>query len=211
MEYNITDIKPISASRKLIYIDYEPAFALYAADLKKYNICEDSLLSDKTYDELTQVLSKRAISRAMNLLKNKDYTRAELIKKLDSSYYVKAAVDSAVEYVESFGYIDDYRYAQNYIAFKAASKSRKQIVYFLRQKGISNDIIEECCSSYYEENTDTELNSLIKSLNKKLMSYDKKPSYEELQKLTGYYYRKGFSAGTIKKALDIVLYDRYNN
>ena len=75
----VTDIKELTAKKVLVYIDYKEAFAVYKGELRKFNISVQGIIDDSTYDELIKVLSKRAVIRAMSLLKNKDYTRAELI------------------------------------------------------------------------------------------------------------------------------------
>ena len=100
MEYFVTSIKEITSKRRAVYVDYEHVFALYAAELRKFGIKEQSYISEDVYDEIMTVLSKRAVIRGMNLLKNKDYTRAEFIKKLKDGYYPDKAVDAALEYID---------------------------------------------------------------------------------------------------------------
>ena len=137
MEYFVTSIKEITSKRRAVYVDYEQVFALYAGELRKFGIKEQSYISEDVYDEIMTVLSKRAVIRGMNLLKNKDYTRAEFIKKLKDGYYPDKAVDAALEYIDRYGYIDDDRYARNYVAFKAPVKSRRIIEQKLKEKGVS--------------------------------------------------------------------------
>ena len=137
MEYFVTSIKEITSKRRAVYVDYEHVFALYAGELRKFGIKEQSYISEDVYDEIMTVLSKRAVIRGMNLLKNKDYTRAEFIKKLKDGYYPDKAVDAALEYIDRYGYIDDDRYARNYVAFKAPVKSRRIIEQKLKEKGVS--------------------------------------------------------------------------
>lgn len=211
MEYRVISIKELNNKRRLVCINYEPEFALYLGELKKYNIVENGIVPETVYRELEAVLCKRAVMRAMNLLKSKDYSEKELVDKLKASYYPQAAVDNALEYVKSYGYIDDKRYAANYVAFKAGSRSRHQIVGFLKQKGILSDIIQSVCDEYYGDNSDAEYEVLLKQMAKKLSKYNEQPDYETRQKIKSYFYRKGFSAETIGKTLDVVVESRYNN
>ena len=72
----------------------------------------------------------------MNLLRIK-IIQAEFVKKLKDGYYPDKAVDAALEYIDRYGYIDDDRYARNYVAFKAPVKSRRIIEQKLKEKGVS--------------------------------------------------------------------------
>ncbi|MBQ4282518.1 MAG: RecX family transcriptional regulator, partial [Lachnospira sp.] len=197
--------------RWLVYINYEPAFVLYIGELKRFDIKEDACISKAYYEDIKELLSKRATVRAMSLLKSKDYTVQELKNKLEQGYYSNQAVEHAIEYVSSYGYLNDERYAANYITFKAGSKSKRQIVGFLQQKGISQDIIERTCDEYYEENSDAELTQIVTHMRKKLGREPVEPDYETQQKLMAYYYRKGFSSDNVRKALDVVVNELFNN
>lgn len=212
MEYIVTDIRELTAKRRLVYLDEKPAFALYCTELKKYHIHTEGVLSEQEYSEIIALLSKRAVMRAMALLKNKDYAEAELVHKLKGSYYPAESISYAVGYVKQYGYINDVRYAENYVAFKAGSKSRRQIEYFLREKGLDQQVIEQACEEYYDQNEDAELQQIVRQLQKKLAHVN--PSeldYAQRQKLLSTFYRKGFHIEAVKKALDIVVDARYNN
>lgn len=210
----VTSLKQLTTKRMLVYINYEPAFAVYTGEIKKFGIKEGDYIQDEIYQDIISTLSKRATVRAMNLLKTKDYTRAELAKKLYGSYYPEEAVSSAFEYIDRYGYLDDYRYAFNYIVSKSATKSRKQIVISLKDKGIDKQLIEQACDEIYasDDDNDIELDTIIKQLEKKLLKFNiDKLTYEDKQKLLSYFYRKGFSVDKARKALDIVVDAHYNN
>lgn len=211
MEYQVTSIKELSGKRRLVYINFEPAFALYPGELRKYNVVEEAIIPEETYNEIRSVLGKRATVRAMSLLKSKDYSEKELSDKLKSAYYPESAVDKAIEYVKSYGYIDDNRYAVNYLTFKASGRSRNQIMGFLHQKGISSDIIQRVCEEYYGDNSDAEYEVLLRSMRKKVEKCDEEPGYETRQKIMAHFYRKGFKAELIGKTLDIVVNEKFNN
>lgn len=211
VEFLVTDIKELSGRRRLVFVNYEPAFALYSSEIRKYAIQKDTIISTEVYQQLlTEVFDKRATARAMNLLQAKDYSKKELTDKLVKDYYPETAIQRALEYVEKFGYINDYRYAETYVQFKSTSKSRKQIVLFLQKKGIAQDIIEHVCDAYYDQNQDVELDMILTQMRKKAATMQEF-SYENKMKLMGCFYRKGFQTDTIKKALDIVVQERDNS
>ena len=51
MDYLVTDIKDITSKRRLVYINYEPAFGLYAGELIAYDIRIDKVIPQNVYDE----------------------------------------------------------------------------------------------------------------------------------------------------------------
>ena len=60
-------------------------------------------------------------------------------------------IDMAIEYVKSFGYLNDARYAENFIRSRQNSKSRKEIQAALLQKGVSSELIGQAMELCYED------------------------------------------------------------
>lgn len=210
-ELTITSIKELNKKKLLISINYEEAFALYKGEVRRLHIKEGVVLPESVYEEIIATLTKRATLRAMSLLTSKDYARQELIDKLAKSRYPKESIKKAVAYVESYGYIDDYRYAYNYFNFKAANKSKRIIEMKLMQKGIDSNIIKEISDGFYEDNQDCELNQSIKLIRKKLKlaedEYIENLDVKEKNKLMAFLFRKGYSMDIINKALDRLIKD----
>ena len=151
------------------------------------------------------IICRRARLRAMNLLKSRDYTEKVLKRKLKDSMYPDEAIDNAVNYVKSYGYIDDCRYAENYIRSNKNIRSRKEIRIKLLERGITPDVIEAA----FEEEGDSgeEETELIKKIiNKKLRSIDVSDPTAR-RRLIAQMYAKGFSAEKTEQILDEVLLD----
>lgn len=210
-ELTITSIKELNKKKLLISINYEEAFALYNGEVRRLHIKEGVVLPESVYEEIIATLTKRATLRAMSLLTSKDYAKQELIDKLAKSRYPKESIKKAVAYVESYGYIDDYRYAYNYFNFKAANKSKRIIEMKLMQKGINSNIIKEISDGFYEDNQDCELNQSIKLIRKKLKlaedEYIENLDFKEKNKLMAFLFRRGYSMDIINKALDRLIKD----
>ena len=148
----VTEIKPVTRQKFQIELDGQPAFVLYKGELSRYHIQKDEELPEEIYEELVgQVLTKRAKLRAMHLLEKMDRTRAELKKKLEQSGYPTKAVEEALEYVESFHYIDDVRYAARYIEFQKSKKGKARLKMELLQKGISAEIVARALEEAEEQ------------------------------------------------------------
>ena len=140
----VTKIQAVTKQKYRIELDGQPAFVVYKGELSRYGIKEGHEILQPVYEELVgQVLTKRAKLRAMHLLESMDRTRAELEKKLQSSEYPGEAVAEALAYVESFGYLDDKRYARHYVECKKEGRGKARLKMELAQKGVDRNIIEE--------------------------------------------------------------------
>ena len=74
---------------------------------------------------------RRARHRALHILERSDRTEQE-------------AVEDAISYVKQYHYLDDRRYAVNYLNSRGRVKSRRQVEQeLLYKKGISKEILEE--------------------------------------------------------------------
>ena len=78
----------------------------------------------------------RARKKAMRLLEHMDRTEKGLTDKLRQAEFSPEAVEDAIAYVKSYGYINDARYARTYISFRMESKSRQKILSELQMKGV---------------------------------------------------------------------------
>ena len=84
---------------------------------------------------------KEVRKKALKLLEHMDRTEKGLSDRLRQAGFCTEAVEDAVAYVSSFGYVDDSRYAENYIAYRIQSKSRHKILQELLQKGVDLSLI----------------------------------------------------------------------
>lgn len=123
----VTNIKELSKSRVRIEIDHEFAFVLYKGELRLHKIEEGDEIEDAVYDRIMKdVLPKRAKLRAMNLLKNRTYTKAQLKDKLLQGGYPEQIADIAVDYVVSYRYVDDEQYVRDFIEYNREKKAGEE-------------------------------------------------------------------------------------
>lgn len=198
----VTKIEEINRSRVRIFIDSEFAFVLYKGELRIYNIRENEEIREADYTEIMQnILPKRAKLRSMNLLKSRAYTEKQLRDKLHHGEYPQNIVNEAVDYVKSYGYIDDRKYAEDYIIYNMENKSRKRMEQDLYIKGIDKKIMQEVMEEILKDgNAMNEMVMAQRLLRKK--NYDPNTAEtKEKQKLSAFLYRKGFTAETIRSVL----------
>lgn len=140
---------------------------------------------------------KKAKLRALGILTRLDKTESELESALKRAGFSLSAVNEALEYVKSYGYLDDKKYAVKYVDCYKDRKSRKKIKYDLIKKGVDKQQIEDALERYqdYDETV------LIKQMLYKKWKSDEKPDEKELRRLFSSLARQGFSSHDIWQVL----------
>lgn len=198
----VTRIEEVTQSRSRVVLEEGFVFVLYKGELRRYHIREGAELADSDYQEIMQeLLPRRARLRAMNLLKNRDYTVAALRKKLQQGEYPEAVVQQALDYVAAYHYTDDLRYAGQYIVFQEASRSRRRIEMDLLQKGIPGEVIAEAWQHWEEQGGKQDEAEQIRKLLRKRKFVPQMSDYKEQQKTMAYLLRKGFTNAMIRQVL----------
>ncbi len=200
-EFVITGIEHASPKSKRLRIHIEGAsdLCVYARELKRLGWSEGDSITEEEYDSfIEEVLIPRAKSRALHLLEKYDRTASELSSKLREGGYPDTAISAAVEYASEYGYIDDERYARNYIFFHKEGRSRRRLLNDLQKKGID----KELAASILEEEYDSDEIEMIRSLlaKKRYDPSDTDPKHR--LKLYRHLASKGFSSSDIKTAMD---------
>lgn len=195
----VTRIEEISKTKVKVTFDQDLILTIYKGELRTYHIKAQEMIVQADFDLLLQTLEKRAKLRCMNLLKSRDYTTYQLRSKLKDNGYPDEIINHAIEYVASYGYVDDERYARSYIDSASRTKSRRQIENDLTRKGVDKQIISDSFAQIMQEqDEDAEEELIRKYLVKK--HYDRDTAtYEDNRKMIAFLYRKGFSLDKIYK------------
>jgi regulatory protein len=184
-----------------VYVNLEDGsrFLLYTGDIRRYRLKEGEELSSETLAQIMEeTIYRRAKQKALAVLKRADQSESELRRKLKRSEYPQEIIEKTISYVYSYHYLDDARYCDNYIRYKSATKSRRQLVNELYQKGIAKEIIEAAL-----EHIPTDENKALRlAIQKKAKNVDTL-TYEEKQKVAAYLYRKGFPSEDIRRELNL--------
>ncbi|MDD7219216.1 MAG: regulatory protein RecX [Clostridia bacterium] len=143
----------------------------------------------------------KAVKKAMRLLEHMDRTERGLRDRLNQEGFSQEATEKALEYVKSYGYINDERYARNYIAFRIHSSSRQKIIQNLIRKGIDRETADQ---AWEEESVlnDYDEQSLLKNTIEKKYSADSQLDEKEMRRLYGYLVRRGFQFSDIASVLE---------
>lgn len=193
----VISVTPLDKRRSKVLTDEDFAFVLYRGELRTYGIEEGAELASEVYGEiLGKVLFKRAKERTLYLLKSRDRTEQEIRRKLQEGFYPREAIDYAVDFLKRYKFVDDENYGRNYIRVNAERKSRRQLEFELRNKGLGREEIE----GLLEECQVSEDSQILKFLQKK--GYGKETTLpRDRARLVSALVRKGFSYDAVYRVM----------
>lgn len=171
---------------------------LYSGECHRLQLKEQSVLTEAEYSQLLyEVVGKRARKRALHILEQMDRTELQLRQKLQRSEYPEVCIDSAIDYVKQYRYLDDYRYACNYVRCTQEKRSRQRIRQDLMGKGVSSALIE---SALEEEYVSSEPQKIQELLLKRNYSNERRDE-REFRRTYQFLLRRGFRSPEILQAM----------
>lgn len=201
----VTHITKCGRSRSIVKLESGLSFPLYSSELSKFDTKEGRDLSDESLHMImTQILPSRCIKRAMNLLQKKTFAEGELVRKLSEGGYPEEIVDKAIEYVKSYGYIDDVRYASDYIRYHSSQgRGKNRIRMELMQKGVGDADFEKAWSETEELGLIEDSSEAIRRLlEKKHFTSDMDPATKN--KIAAFVIRRGFSSEDVFRTMRMI-------
>ncbi|MBO7364378.1 MAG: regulatory protein RecX, partial [Lachnospiraceae bacterium] len=145
---------------------------------------------------------RQAKKKALKLLEFSDRTERKLREKLEEAGFPAPAVDEAVEYVRSFHYLDDRRFAESYIRGHFGRKSRKEILEALKEKGVSTEDAEAAAETFEWDDAET-----VRALFERKYGLKDPGDPKLYEKAFRYFAGKGFSYQDIKHGIGEALRD----
>lgn len=202
----VTDIQELTRKRYRVYADGQVLFVLYGRELTYYHIARDQEISEEKLCTIKEeVLDKRCKKRAMNLLMKHSFTERGLKDKLFDGDYPEDVVDSAIEYVKSYGYVDDAGFARDYIFSHNQDKSRRRIISDLKNKGVAPDIIDEVLEDFRGTSDDIDEIPQICDLLRKRRFDPEAFDDKQIRRTYAYLSGKGYDTDIIRKAIEIFI------
>lgn len=193
---------PNSKQRSRICLDDGTGFILYRKEIYHYDLKEGQELSREIYQKILQeIMIPRARKKAMHLLEQMDRSKAELSNRLKEAGYLPEAIENAISYVESFHYIDDERYARNYIRYHQEAKSRRRLNQDLKKKGISDEIIRLAMEEENQTDPKDQIRKLLEQKHYDLIDPDGRICRKEEARACRFLASRGFETGDI---LDVI-------
>ena len=136
----------------------------------------------------------------MNLLNYRDRSEWELRDKLADSGFSEDEIEDAVEYVRSFHYIDDLRFAKRFLEIHQENRSERRLRQDLKGKHISEENIEIAFEEVFRGDADTIRHELRKRLGN--CTDVSELSEKERRKIAMSLYRKGYQTEDIFREME---------
>lgn len=189
----VTQIEKLTKSKVRVEFDEELRFILPVSEFSALSLEVGDILEDDVFEQLYEEhVLKKAKQKVMGLLERRDYTKKELQDKLMQAGFPADAVSGAIDYVESYHYIDDDRYTRNFLEYRSSGKSRQMVYQTLAQKGIDTEKIRE-----YMEDADMDDTANIRRIYRQKFGDNMDFSREKKQKIFNYFLRKGYKYNDI--------------
>lgn len=196
----VNNYEALGKGRYRVAFDNGVSCILYRSEAAQLSIEVQCSLTDENYDYLiNEIVGKRAKKRAMHILEQMDRTEHQLREKLARGEYPQECIDSAVEYVKKYRYLDDERFASSYVRYHQEKLSRQQLSVKLTQKGVSKDIIAEALEIEYEADDGEKIRNLLSKRHFDPDNTDR----QENNKIYQYILRRGFKSSDILKEMRV--------
>lgn len=199
-ELQVVSVLPDGKGKTKICFENGVEAALYRGEIRKFTREEGRLLlqegvyiPQELYQKVLHVLATRAKKRALFLLEQMDRTAQQLRDKLKRNGYPEECVEEAISYVSEYHYIDDLRYARNYIKYHQQKKSRQKLKLDLMQKGVRKDDIELAL----EENFDSDERKQIRALLEKRRYDPQNCDEKEKRRMYQFLMRRGYKSSDV--------------
>ena len=135
--------------------------------------------------------------KALVLLTDMDRTEKGLLEKPQKSGFSLEAAKDALEYVRSYGYIDDARYAEHYVEVMQKKRSRRRMEYDLVRKGVPQERIDAAMDTQGPEDE----RPLIRELAEKKAKHMDLGNPKDFNRLAAFLSRRGFRSEDILSVL----------
>jgi len=197
----VTSIKPQKNQKRVnIYLDGKFGFGLDLENFVKFNLKVDQELDKK---QINEIVGKDEFQKAANKLLNfatlrprsekeiKDWLKR---KKVDEKHHKKLFTK-----LKRFDLIDDFKFTKWWVEQRLSfrKKSKKEIIFELRRKGIEKKVIDEVLSGF-DIDEEKVARDLLKS---KLYKWEKYDEKTKNQKQKEFLLRKGFSWNIVSKVV----------
>lgn len=196
----IDQIRPLTKTQYQVEFSDGSRFRIYQKDLKVYGFQEGEVVEESTYAAFREAMRKRATLYAMHLLEDMDRTQAQLLQKLSLKGYPEEIAQEALDYVKSFGYVNDDSYIRRFAESRMGQKSRKEIYALLLRKGLDGAKVKDVLAEVYQEGSEKQ--AIERILEKK--GWDPEGMDEgKKQKMYAYLVRKGFRYEDIRQVIQV--------
>ena len=194
----ITDIKPQvkTPTRCSIYLDNAFYCGLELETVMRYRLKIGDQIEPEKLDEIQFDSERaRALDKALSFITKSKKTQRQVKEHLYSKGYTEQTVESVIEKMKDYRFLDDSDYALVYAKSYSKNKGKRLIEMELKRKGVSDDDMTEAL-----ENIGDQTDSAAAIAEKYLKNKQKDKT--NLLKCYKYLLSKGFEYDVAKSAVD---------
>jgi len=177
-----------------VYLDNNFAFGLYRETAAWLEIGQ-KLSEEKIAELLAADQERDAMQKAIEYISYKPRTTMETRKKLQNAGFDDLLIEKTVSQLTQHGLLNDEDYANRWVEERSRIKprSRRMLIYELRLKGISDDLIQSAVGDV------DDFQSAYEIAEKRLYRYENLEKLDFRKKLGNYLAGKGFSYDVISE------------
>lgn len=184
-----------------VYIDDEYAFSINMELVYKFGLKVNEEVNKEKLIEISKSenLSKCKES-ALRTIERSYKTEKEIRDKLLSKEFDSETIDSTIDFLIEYGFIDDSKFVSMYIKDRIRTQGRNKIRYSLISKGVNKLLIEEAFSTL---DRDDEMERAIILCEKKYLNISKREDddFKIKNKLTRYLLGRGYDYDIAKEVI----------
>lgn len=184
-----------------VYIDDEYAFSINMELVYKFGLKVNEEVDKEKLIEISKSenLSKCKES-ALRTIERSYKTEKEIRDKLLSKEFDSETIDSTIDFLIEYGFIDDSKFVSMYIKDRIRTQGRNKIRYSLISKGVNKLLIEEAFSTL---DRDDEMERAIILCEKKYLNISKREDddFKIKNKLTRYLLGRGYDYDIAKEVI----------
>jgi len=193
----VTLIQQVSKTKYRVFLDDEFAFILNAGEMLHLSVREGCEFTDAMMDEvMNRILPERGRKYLLNIISAMDRTESQIRDSMVKNGYPEEVIAETIEFGRKQRFLDDRRYASNYIDCVSSRKGEMAIRFDLRRRGIDEGLIDELLNC---RDGTTEREAILTALESRHPLRELQDRKEE-QKLTSYFARRGFAYNSIHEA-----------
>lgn len=198
----ITSIKPQKNKKRVnIHLDGKFGFGLDLENFVRLNLKVEQELTDVEIAEIVKEAEyKKTVDKLLNFASLRPRSEREIKDWLRRKKVHESIHKKLFNKLKKFELLDDKKFAKWWIKqrqdFKA--KSKRELVFELRKKGISNDLIK----NVIDESKIDETENAKKNLSKRAYKWQRLEKEEGRKKMFEYLARKGFRYDVIRKVVN---------
>ena len=195
--------------RYSIFIDDEFAFGVHVDILIKHNLRKGLELNETEVLELQQDESvKKAVLAGIKHISYKQRTCKEVSDKLRDLEYVPSQIEEAIDKLIEMGFLDDQKYAEEFVDTRQKRYGRKRIFLELRKRGITEQVAENALDSFLD--IDAGYEQALEMARKKYAQCEGLETQKAAARIQGMLLRKGYSYDVVNTIIkELGVFNRY--